>query len=94
MPYFGDAWVEEGNVTEILPAIQAIINSKAKTVLHGHAALTDNYSIKTMPGLYYSLEWLNNTIMQHLSQRTTRADKYPCKINLTKRHIINNYLSA
>ena len=74
MPYYGDAWVEEGNVAEILPAIQAIINSKAKTVLHGHAALTDNYSIKTMPGLYYSLGWLNNTIMQHLSQRTNRAD--------------------
>ena len=74
MPYYGDAWVEEGNVAEILPAIQAIINSKAKTILHGHAALTDNYSIKTMPGLYYSLGWLNNTIMQHLSQRTTRAD--------------------
>jgi glyoxylase-like metal-dependent hydrolase (beta-lactamase superfamily II) len=74
MPYFGDAWVEEGDVAETLPAIEVIINSKAETVLHGHFGLTDNFSIKTMPGLYYSLAWLNKNIMQHLAQRTTRAD--------------------
>jgi glyoxylase-like metal-dependent hydrolase (beta-lactamase superfamily II) len=81
MPYFGDVWVEEGNVPGTLPAIKAIIDSKAKTVLHGHYGLTNNFDATTMPGLYYSLDWLNDEIIEQLSRRTPRAEIH--RLNLT-----------
>lgn len=91
MPYFGDAWVEEGNVAGILPAIRLIIDSNAKYVLHGHYGLTNNFSADTMPGLHYSMHWLYNQTQEQLAKRTTRSDIH--RLNLIPPNF-SNYPNA
>ena len=58
MPWYGEPWVNEGNVTEASDAIDAVISCGATYVLHGHHPLTQMFGADELVEFRDIQRWL------------------------------------
>jgi glyoxylase-like metal-dependent hydrolase (beta-lactamase superfamily II) len=58
MPYYGEPWVDEGNLDGAFAAMQEVANRQPKYVLHGHRPLSILYPIAEIAGYAPHFKWL------------------------------------
>ena len=74
MPYYGEPWVEEGSVEELLDAMTAVVERDPKFVLHGHFPLTWLYQAREIELLQPDLQWLASAVLEHVRRGYSRVD--------------------
>jgi glyoxylase-like metal-dependent hydrolase (beta-lactamase superfamily II) len=68
MPFYGEPWVEEGDIEGALAMMDAAIALDPKTVLHGHVGVTVMYpSAKELRDYRRHYEWLVSQTRQHIA---------------------------
>jgi glyoxylase-like metal-dependent hydrolase (beta-lactamase superfamily II) len=73
MPYFGAPFVPEGSIDGLLQTIAQIEELKPTILIHGHAPLTDNFTLAVLPALGEALRQVeDDTLAQlHLGKNLT-----------------------
>jgi glyoxylase-like metal-dependent hydrolase (beta-lactamase superfamily II) len=72
MPYLGAPFVEEGDLSGLLDAIDVVVRTQAKFLLHGHEPLTHNFaSVPMLAQLRTDLGWLR----EHVQSAVRRGDE-------------------
>jgi glyoxylase-like metal-dependent hydrolase (beta-lactamase superfamily II) len=72
MPYLGAPFVEEGDLSGLLDAIDVVVRTQAKFLLHGHEPLTHNFaSVPMLAQLRTELGWLR----EHVESAVRRGDE-------------------
>ncbi|MGW4985511.1 MBL fold metallo-hydrolase [Streptomyces mirabilis] len=62
MPYLGSPTLAEGSAQGLFEAMQTVIGLRPQKLIHGHTALTENYTIEAFPGLLAALRDLEQFI--------------------------------
>lgn len=74
MPFFGSPFVEEGSPEGFYEAVEIIEELDPRTILHGHAPLTQIYdSPGLLGGLSDGLQWLEGEVRALASERASRT---------------------
>jgi glyoxylase-like metal-dependent hydrolase (beta-lactamase superfamily II) len=74
MPYLGTPFVEEGNLHELLNAIDVVVHKHPKHLLHGHEPLTRLFSSPDMlANLKTYLAWLREQVLAAIRRGAERA---------------------
>ena len=74
MPYLGAPFVEEGDFSGLLDAIDAIVGRNPQYLLHGHEPLTRNFSSPLILGhLKTDLAWLQDQVIMAIRRGDDRA---------------------
>jgi alkyl sulfatase BDS1-like metallo-beta-lactamase superfamily hydrolase len=74
MPYLGAPFVEEGNLHELLNAIDVVVQKHPKHLLHGHEPLTRLFSSPDMlANLKTYLAWLREQVLAAIRRGAERA---------------------
>jgi glyoxylase-like metal-dependent hydrolase (beta-lactamase superfamily II) len=72
MPYLGAPFVEEGDLSGLLDAIDVVVRTQARFLLHGHEPLTRNFaSVSMLAQLRTNLGWLR----EHVASAVRRGDE-------------------
>jgi hypothetical protein len=72
MPYLGAPFVEEGDLSGLLDAIDVVVRTQARFLLHGHEPLTRNFaSAPMLAQLRTDLGWLR----EHVETAVRRGDE-------------------
>lgn len=72
MPYLGAPFVEEGDLSGLLDAIDVIVRAQPQVLLHGHEPLTRNFaSVPMLAQLRTDLGWLR----EHVESAVRRGDE-------------------
>ena len=74
MPFFGDPWVDEGNVPAALDTIDTIAGLDATHIVHGHRPLTLIYGPEQLEVYGDALAWLIDRTVDHLGVGYARQD--------------------
>ena len=80
MPWYGEPWVNEGYVGDVLQTIDTVISLGATHILHGHHPLTALYGPEALPAFRDAYAWLLPTVLDHL--RHGYAAKDIVRLNL------------
>ncbi|MFE2531410.1 MBL fold metallo-hydrolase [Streptomyces sp. NPDC059371] len=62
MPYMGSPTLAEGSVQGLFQAMELVMDLRPRLLIHGHPALSENYTIEAFPGLLAALRDLNEVI--------------------------------
>ena len=74
MPYLGAPFVEEGNLSGLLDAIDLVVQENPKYLLHGHEPLTRNFASPAMLlQLKLDLTWLREQVLSSVRRGEERA---------------------
>ncbi len=58
MPFYGEPWVEEGNMDAAMETMDEVLRRKPDVILHGHYALNYLYSTENLETFRQAYEWL------------------------------------
>jgi glyoxylase-like metal-dependent hydrolase (beta-lactamase superfamily II) len=74
MPYLGAPFVEEGDLSGLLDAIDVVVRAKPQFLLHGHEPLTRNFaSVPMLAQLRTDLGWLRERVESATRRGEERA---------------------
>jgi len=74
MPFLGAPFVEEGSLQGLLDAIDVVVQTKPRYLLHGHEPLTRLFaSPQTLAALKPHLEWLQSQVLGAIRRGEERA---------------------
>jgi len=74
MPFLGAPFVEEGSLQGLLGAIDVVVQTKPRYLLHGHEPLTRLFaSPQTLAALKPHLEWLQSQVLGAIRRGQERA---------------------
>jgi glyoxylase-like metal-dependent hydrolase (beta-lactamase superfamily II) len=74
MPYLGAPFVEEGDIAGLLDAIDVVVRTQPRFVLHGHEPLTRNFaSVPMLAQLRTDLGWLRERVQSGVRRGDERA---------------------
>jgi hypothetical protein len=62
MPYLGAPFFAEGSAEGLFEAMETVMALRPRLLMHGHAGLTENYTIEAFPGLLAALRDLHDTV--------------------------------
>ncbi|MGW5266874.1 MBL fold metallo-hydrolase [Microbispora sp. NPDC004025] len=74
MPYLGAPTLAEGSPQGLFDAMRAVMDLRPRTLIHGHPALTENYTIEAFPGLLAALRDLERAVLAGISEGLTLAE--------------------
>ncbi len=74
MPYFGEPWMEEGDVDGALASMDTILSLEPRHVLHGHLGLTWMYGTKEIAVVREAFAWLIDAARLHISHGRSAKD--------------------
>nr|WP_127933761.1 hypothetical protein [Nonomuraea polychroma] len=74
MPYLGSPTLAGGSAQGLFEAMQMIIDLRPRQLIHGHTALTDNYTIETFPGLLAALRDLERIVAAGIADGLTLVE--------------------
>ncbi|GAA4210765.1 MBL fold metallo-hydrolase [Microbispora amethystogenes] len=74
MPYLGAPTLAEGSPQGLFRAMREVMDLRPRTLIHGHPALTENYTIEAFPGLLAALRDLERVITAGISDGLTLAE--------------------
>ncbi|GLW22788.1 MBL fold metallo-hydrolase [Microbispora triticiradicis] len=85
MPYLGAPTLAEGSPQGLFQAMQTVMDLHPRKLVHGHPALTENYTIEAFPGLLAALRDLEGVITAGISDGLTlteilRLDHLPASL--------------
>jgi hypothetical protein len=74
MPYLGAPFVQEGDLSGLLDAIDIVVQEHPKYLLHGHEPLTRNFaSTALLSQLKLDLGWLRGQVLSRIRSGEERA---------------------
>jgi glyoxylase-like metal-dependent hydrolase (beta-lactamase superfamily II) len=74
MPYLGAPFVQEGDLSGLLDAIDVVVQENPKYLLHGHEPLTRNFASTAMLSqLKLDLGWLRGQVLSRIRSGEERA---------------------
>lgn len=68
MPFYGEPWVEEGFIDEVVDAMDEVIRRNPDHILHGHYALNYMYSASKISAYRHAYVWLVEQARVHLKK--------------------------
>jgi glyoxylase-like metal-dependent hydrolase (beta-lactamase superfamily II) len=71
MPYIGAPFSAEGSPEGLLEALRVIRELAPRQLIHGHAPLTDNFSIEALAGLEPALAALHEFVLARIGENLT-----------------------
>ncbi len=74
MPYFGSPFLAEGSVDGLLGTIAQIQGLAPRKLVHGHAPLTQNYTVEVLPALGGALAQLRERTTTLLREGRTQSE--------------------
>ena len=74
MPYLGAPFFAEGSAEGLFEAMETVMALHPRLLIHGHAGLTDNYTIEAFPGLLAALRDLDGTVRTGITNGLTLAE--------------------
>jgi len=73
MPYLGAPFFAEGSAEGLFEAMETVMALHPRLLIHGHAGLTDTYTIEVFPGLLAALRDLDNAVRTGITDGLTLA---------------------
>lgn len=74
MPWLGAPFMPEGSVDGLLEAIERIRSLQPRLLVHGHAPLTELFTVEALPGLDASLRALRAHVLEAIRDSRTVID--------------------
>jgi glyoxylase-like metal-dependent hydrolase (beta-lactamase superfamily II) len=74
MPYLGAPFFAEGSAEGLFEAMETVMALHPRLLIHGHAGLTDTYTIEAFPGLLTALRDLDDTVRTGITSGLTLAE--------------------
>lgn len=74
MPYLGAPFSAEGSVEGLFEAMDTVMALHPRLLIHGHAGLTDAYTVEAFPGLLAALRDLDDTVHIDIADGRTLVD--------------------
>jgi glyoxylase-like metal-dependent hydrolase (beta-lactamase superfamily II) len=74
MPYLGAPFFAEGSPDGLLDALRLIAELKPRMLVHGHPALTELYTVETVPGLLAALTELRDLSVAGIRSEQTLTE--------------------
>lgn len=74
MPYLGAPFFAEGSAEGLFEAMETVMALRPTLLIHGHAALTANYTIEAFPGLLAALRDLDGTVRASITGGLTLTE--------------------
>ncbi|WP_405876096.1 MULTISPECIES: MBL fold metallo-hydrolase [unclassified Streptomyces] len=74
MPYLGAPFFPEGSPAGLLDALGKVQDLRPRLLVHGHTALTENFTIESFPGLLASLRDLHAVVADDIAAGRTLTD--------------------
>jgi glyoxylase-like metal-dependent hydrolase (beta-lactamase superfamily II) len=74
MPYLGAPFFAEGSAEGLFEAMETVMALRPGLLIHGHAGLTDTYTIEAFPGLLAALRDLDGTVRSGIASGLTLAE--------------------
>jgi len=73
MPYLGAPFLAEGSADGLFEAMETVLALRPRLLIHGHAGLTETYTIEAFPGLLAALRDLDETVRAAIADGLTLA---------------------
>jgi len=74
MPYLGAPFFAEGSAEGLFEAMETVMALHPRLLIHGHAGLTDAYTIEAFPGLLAALRDLDDTVRTGITSGLTLVE--------------------
>jgi glyoxylase-like metal-dependent hydrolase (beta-lactamase superfamily II) len=74
MPYLGAPFFAEGSAEGLFEAMETVMALHPRLLIHGHAGLTDTYTIEAFPGLLAALRDLDDAVRAGITSGLTLAE--------------------
>ncbi|GII04061.1 MBL fold metallo-hydrolase [Planobispora takensis] len=74
MPYLGAPTLAEGSAEGLFEAMRTVIGLRPRQLVHGHTALTENYTIEAFPGLLAALRDLERLVAAGIADGLTLVE--------------------
>jgi glyoxylase-like metal-dependent hydrolase (beta-lactamase superfamily II) len=74
MPYLGAPTLAEGSAEGLFEAMRTVIELRPRQLIHGHTALTENYTIEAFPGLLAALRDLDRVVVAGIADGMTLVE--------------------
>ena len=74
MPYLGAPFFAEGSAEGLFEAMQTVMALRPRLLIHGHAGMTDAYTIEAFPGLLAALRDLDDAVRTGITDGLTLAE--------------------
>jgi glyoxylase-like metal-dependent hydrolase (beta-lactamase superfamily II) len=74
MPYLGAPFFAEGSAEGLFGAMETVMALHPRLLIHGHAGLTETYTIEAFPGLLAAFRDLDNTVRTGITDGLTLVE--------------------
>jgi hypothetical protein len=74
MPYLGAPFFAEGSAEGLFAAMETVMALHSRQLIHGHAGLTEAYTIEAFPGLLAALRDLDDTVRTAITSGLALAE--------------------
>lgn len=74
MPYLGSPTLAEGSAEGLFEAMRMVMDLRPRLIIHGHPALSDNYTIEAFPGLLAALRDLEGFVRAEIANGLTLVE--------------------
>jgi glyoxylase-like metal-dependent hydrolase (beta-lactamase superfamily II) len=74
MPYLGAPFFAEGSAEGLFGAMETVMALRPRLLIHGHAGLTDAYTIEAFPGLLAALRDLDDVVRAGIADGLTLVE--------------------
>jgi len=74
MPYLGAPFFAEGSAEGLFEAMETVMALRPRLLIHGHAGLTDTYTIEAFPGLLGALRDLDDAVRAGIADGLTLVE--------------------